>query len=214
VQTIVVQADGAWERGPELLDGADAAVLFVSEGAKWIHADPRRLAAFRRLAERGGGLVCWHWGMGCKDAKYIDGFVELFGGCHGGPDRRYKVLTATAEPADTSHPILRGIGPVQVHEEFYYRLKFPKEGPTVTPLVRVEIDGEPQTVGWAWQRSGGGRSFGFSGGHFHENWKHPEYRRLAVQGVLWTLDRPIPENGLPVDATDTDLKLEPRARAK
>jgi type 1 glutamine amidotransferase len=214
VLTIVVLADGAWERGPELLDGADAAVLFVSEGAKWIHADPERLAAFRRLAGRGGGLVCWHWGMGCKDAEYVDGFVNLFGGCHGGPDRRYKVLTVTATPVDVSHPVLHGVGPVQVHEEFYYRLKRPKEGPPVTPLVQVEIDGRPHTVGWAWQRPGGGRSFGFSGGHFHENWKHPEYRRLAVQGVLWTLHRPIPERGQPVEVTDADLKLKPRQSAK
>ena len=48
------------------------------------------------------------------------------------------------------------------------------------------------------EREGGGRSFGFSGLHFHENWQIPEYRRLVAQGVLWTLDLPIPKDGIGV----------------
>ena len=36
------------------------------------------------------------------------------------------------------------------------------------------------------------RSFGFSGLHFHDNWRLPEYRRLVAQGVLWSLKLPIP----------------------
>jgi hypothetical protein len=31
----------------------------------------------------------------------------------------------------------------------------------VTPLIRVPLDGEKETVAWAWERPDGGRSFGF-----------------------------------------------------
>jgi type 1 glutamine amidotransferase len=208
VQTVVVQADSPWAEGPELLDGADGVVLFLTEGAKWVGDDPRRLEAFQRLAKRGGGLVCLHWGMGCRDAEYVEDFVHLFGGCHGGPDRKYQIVTVTAEPVDEAHPVLRGIEPFRVREEFYYRLKRPKS--EVTPLIQVPIDGETHTVGWAWQRPDGGRSFGFSGGHYHENWALPEYRRLVAQGVLWTLDLPIPEDGFNVDLPQKALQLKPR----
>jgi hypothetical protein len=74
----------------------------------------------------------------------------------------------------------------------------------VKPLLRVPIDGKDQTVAWAWERPDGGRSFGFSGLHFHDNWKLPEYRRLVAQGVLWTLKLPVPKDGLAVDVRGDD----------
>src|ERR1041384_4593776 len=74
VKTTLVRADEPWREGPELLAKADGAVVFLSEGAKWLSNDPKRLAAFQELARRGGGLSVLHWGMGTKDAKNIDGF--------------------------------------------------------------------------------------------------------------------------------------------
>jgi type 1 glutamine amidotransferase len=207
LQTIVVSADGDWADGPELLDGADAAVVFVSQGAKWIQDDAKRLAAFQALAKRGGGLACLHWGMGTREAEFIPKWLELFGGCHGGPDRRYKVVDTQLELATPKHPVLRGVEAIPVHEEFYFALKFPQPVEQVTPLIRVQIEDQPHVVSWAWQRPDGGRSFGFTGLHFHENWKHESYRRLMTQGVLWTLGSDIPDSGLAVDVTTTDLEL-------
>jgi type 1 glutamine amidotransferase len=197
IEATLVNADEPWKDGPELLAKADGIVLFISEGAKWLSADDKRLAAFRAAARRKAGLSVLHWGMGTKDAKNIDAFVELFGGCHGGPDRKYKVLKtdATAE-AQKRHPIQFGLGKFEVRDEFYYTLKLPKDG--VTPILRARIDGEDHTVAWAHTRTNGGRSFGFSGLHFHENWQMPEYRRLVAQGVMWTLHLDIPKDGIPV----------------
>ena len=212
VQPIVVQADGEWEQGPELIDGADGVVLYLSEGARWLQQDRQRLAAFRRLAERGGGLAAIHWGMGTKDARYIDAFRDLFGGVHGGPDRKYKVDDFTVQIADLTHPIARGLGPFTVREEFYYKIKFVRPFDEITPLLRGPVENESETVAWAWERPDGGRSFGFTGGHFHENWERPEYRRLVAQGIVWTLSVDMPEKGLNVDITQDDLKLEPQRR--
>ncbi len=203
LEVSIVNADEPWRDGPEVLAGADGAVLFLSEGAKWLHQDPRRLAAFQKLAARKGGLASIHWAMGTRDAKNIDGFVQLFGGCHGGPERKYKVLSTDLQLAN--HPITTGIKPFQVREEFYYRLKVPKLANSWQPIIKAEIDGQQETVAWAWERPDGGRSFGFSGLHFHDNWRLPEYRRLLAQGVLWTLRLPIPPAGLPVAIGEKDL---------
>lgn len=195
IDAVLVKADDPWKEGPELLAKADGVVLFASEGAKWVNANPERLAAFQACAKRKAGLAVLHWGMGTRDAKNIAPFVDLFGGCHGGPDRKYQVVSADAKVADTKHPILGGMGHFKVRDEFYYTLKFAK---AKTPLLTVLIDGQPHVVAWAHERDGGGRSFGFSGLHFHENWQLPEYRRLVTQGVLWTLNHPIPPNGIAV----------------
>lgn len=217
VDAVLVRADEPWREGPEAIDKADGAVLYLSEGARWIHQDEARLAALQRLAKRGGGLAALHWGMGTKDAKNIENYVQLLGGCHGGPDRKYKVLTVETEIADAKHPVMTGVAPVKVEEEFYYKLKFhqSKEGADgrnqtprpIVPLLKVPIDGESHTVAWAWER-GPGRSFGFSGGHFHKNWEQAAYRRMAVQGILWTLGLPIPESGVNVDVAEEVLKLK------
>ena len=140
---------------------------------------------------------------------FLAAFVELFGGCHGGPDRKYKVVEVEATVVDSKHPIVRGIGAkFRINDEFYYRLKFVKPQGSVHPILRVPLDGKSETVAWAWQRPDGGRSFGFSGLHFHANWRLEAYRRLVAQGVLWTLSLPIPEKGLTVQVTEADLKGE------
>ncbi len=208
VQATLVKADEPWPAGPELIDQADGVVLYLSEGAKWFQQDLKRLAALQRLANRGGGCGVIHWGMGCKEARHIAAFVPIFGGCHGGPDRQYKVLTARPEVALPEHPINTRVVPAAIEEEFYYRLKFAGPAESVRPLLRVDMDGAPQTVGWAWERPDGGRAFGFSGGHFHRNWGQPFYRRFVAQGVLWTLKLPIPPEGLDVEVAANALRLE------
>ncbi len=209
LETTLISADGAWPEGPGLINKADGVVLFLSQGAKWIHEDPRRLEAFAQLAARGGGLVTLHWGMGTREAQYIDGFLKLFGGCHGGPDRKFLVLETRLSVVAGEHPIVRGIGDLPLREEFYYQLKF-IDPQRIQPILQAEIEGRPETVAWAWQRGDGGRSFGFSGGHFHEHWRHVQYRRLMAQGTLWTLKLPIPPDGLPVKVSEEDLKLSPQ----
>src|ERR1043165_6831750 len=104
INATLVCADDPWKEGPELLAKTDGVVLFVSEGAKWLQANPERLAAFQALAKRKGGLTVLHWAMGTKDARNIAAFVDLFGGCHGGPDRKYKVVQTDATIADKTHP--------------------------------------------------------------------------------------------------------------
>jgi hypothetical protein len=208
LEVVQVLADEPWREGPELLDKADGVVLYLAEGAKWLQNDPRRFEALKKLAARGGGIAALHWAIGTKDAKYIDGFVKLVGGCHGGPDRKYKILQADATVADPKHPIATGVKNFGVRDEFYYKLKFVLPEGTVKPVLKVTIDGQAETVAWSWDRPDGGRSFGFSGLHYHDNWRLGEYRRLVAQAVLWTLHLPIPENGLPVTVTDRDLQLK------
>jgi hypothetical protein len=208
LEVTTVRADGPWKEGPELIDRADGVVLYLAEGAKWIQDDPKRHEALARLAKHGGGIVALHWALGTREARPIADFVKLVGGCHGGPDRKYAVVETKLEAADAKHPILSGISDFTAKDEFYYRLKFVEPEKSVTPLLRATIDGKKETVSWCWERPVAGRSFGFSGLHFHANWRLPEYRRLVSQGILWTLKMPIPRDGLAVEVTDVDLKLK------
>ena len=174
-----VNADDPWKDGPELLAGRRRRVRLRS--AKWLEPPMPTARGVSSGCETKSGLSVLHWGMGTKDADNIKPFVDLFGGCHGGPDRKYKVLETDAfAVSEKPHPIQNGLSKLKVRDEFYYTLKFPKGG--IQPLLQAHIDGEDYTVAWAYPRDDGGRSFGFSGLHFHENWQLPEYRRLVTQG--------------------------------
>ncbi|GIX05419.1 MAG: hypothetical protein KatS3mg114_1288 [Planctomycetaceae bacterium] len=198
LQVQLVLADEPWEDGPTLISGADVVVLYLAEGARWLRAQPSRQQAFLEVSTRGGGLVCLHWAMGTKPAEHIADFVHLFGGCHGGDDRKYQVLTTDLRPAPSAaeHPILRGVTPFRLDDEYYYQLKWYPREPAPQPLLEAWIDGAWWPVAWSWERPQGGRSFGFSGLHRYENWHRPEVRRLLVQAILWTLHREVPLTGL------------------
>jgi hypothetical protein len=210
VQVELVMADEPWRDGPERLAKADGAVVFLSQGAAWLHQDPKRSEAFKALAKRGGGLSVIHWGMGTKDQENVAGFVDLFGGCHGGPNRKYQVVSTDLTLPSADHPAVSGLKPFKAKDEYYYTLWLAKDRGTFSPLVQATIDGKAETVSWAWQRPDGGRSFGFSGLHFHENWSMPEYRRLVTQGVLWTLGLEIPKEGVDVKLREGELTIPPQ----
>jgi type 1 glutamine amidotransferase len=216
VQAELVAADEPWTDGPDKLKDADGIVIYLCEGAKWASADSRRLQALAALASRGGGIVGLHWGIGTKTAEPIPAFVNLLGGCHGGPDRKYQVLQdARLKVVERNHPVTHALPDFSAREELYYQLKFvkptnaalPGTKTAITPILQAEIDGTPHTISWAWERPDGGRSFGFSGLHFHDNWEKQEYRRLVTQAVMWTVNVPVPAAGVNVDVPDELFSL-------
>jgi len=211
LQITQVRADGDWSGGPAVLDKADHCVLFVSEGAKWVNGDPARRNAFRRLAERKGGLSVLHWGMGTRDEANIDVFVQLFGACHGGPDRKYKVLETKCSPA-SDHGATAGLQPFTIKDEFYYALKR-DPNQELKALLTARIEDREEMVAWAWDRKDGGRSFGFSGLHFHANWERPEYQKLVAQSVLWTTRLPQPKE-FPAELKASDFQLSAQPAKK
>lgn len=209
IQVSTAQADEPWPEGPKLIGQADGVVMFLTQGSRWMQNDPRRYDALTRLATRGGAIVALHWAVGAQDGKYVEGQLKLLGGSRGGPKRKYTTLTADVKIADAKHPITLGIRPFRVRDEFYYRLNFVDATPGIRPVLKVNIDGNDETVCWSWQRPDGGRSFGFVGLHFHKNWQLSEYRRLVTQGIVWSLKQEIPSKGLTVDVSKEDLQLKP-----
>jgi type 1 glutamine amidotransferase len=204
IETTVVDASEPWADGPKLIDAADGIVIFVTQGAQWMQIDEARFAALKRLAKRGGAVVAIHWSVGAKEDKYIQGQLDLLGATRGGEVRPYTKLGVTLKRAAPEHPILTGIGDFKAYDEFYYALV---KAPGIQPLLTEEIDGKDEMSVWAWERPDGGRAFGFVPLHYHSNWQLPEYRRVVVQGVLWTLKLPIPAGGVNVDIDSKKLEL-------
>lgn len=119
-----------------------------------------------------------------------------------------------------NHPVTRGVPPFVIHDECYFHLRCTDpEHDHVTPLhgalppvgiinpgasmdsgsdsaVEAVKKGEDQYCAWGFERPGGGRTFGFTGGHTHWNWGRDELRKLILNGVYWTTGAEVPSNGI------------------
>jgi hypothetical protein len=55
--------------------------------------------------------------------------------------------------------------------------------------------GETQTLAWV-HTAAGGRTFGFTGGHFHRNWWEMNFRTLVLNALVWTAGIAVPAAGV------------------
>lgn len=194
-----------WPDKPATLDDADTIVV-VSSGSDRNEKDHpllvgERLATIENQMKRGCGLCLIHWAtfMPRKtDARTID-WVGGYFDYESGPAKNgwySKIQTVSVNARPGKHPITTGIVPFEIKDEFYYNIRFRERDPRLVPVLTVPIGKEgEQTVAWAVERADGGRGFGFTGGHFFENWRNENYRRLALNAILWTARAEVPDGG-------------------
>lgn len=75
-----------------------------------------------------------------------------------------------------------------------------RDGPYVYPKGPYEhikaSSGRAEATMWAVERPDGGRGFGFTGGHFHDNWTNDDYRKVVLNGMLWIAGAEVPADGV------------------
>jgi type 1 glutamine amidotransferase len=86
-------------------------------------------------------------------------------------------------------------------EEFYYNIRFDPKDKALVPLLKVpELkgrEGNGNTVAWCREReTGGGRGFATTCGHFYDNWKDDDFRKLVLNGLIWTAHVEVPKGGV------------------
>lgn len=209
---------GGWPDDDNVLDDADTIVMYCDGGGG--HPALQHLPALSKQMARGAGFVCLHYGVEVPKDKGGPEFLEWLGG--------YFETDWSVNPHWTAnfqslpqHPATRGVKPFEANDEWYFHMRFREGMQGVTPLlsavppastmsrpngphsgnaaVRAEVaKGLPQHMAWAFERANGGRSFGFTGGHYHWNWGRPEIIKLVSNAICWTAQLDIPDGGLGV----------------
>jgi len=86
-----------------------------------------------------------------------------------------------------------------------------RDGPYVHPKGPyphiMKDNGRAETVMWAVDRPDGGRSFGFTGGHFHDNWLNDGQRKIVLNAFLWIAKAEVPAQGVESTVTKDQLEL-------
>ena len=187
--------------GMEALISADLAVVYVrrralpSEQIKYLrdYVNSGKPVVALRTASHAFALRGNELPEGLTDWPGFDAEV-LGGNYHGHHGNKAEDGPRTyvwVKPGMESHPILAGVptGEIFVRSWLYKTLPL-AETTTVLMMGRVEDRKPHEPVTWTNTSGAGGKVFYTSLGHL-EDFKLPWFRRMIVNAVFWTLDKPV-----------------------
>ena len=222
-----VHLNAEWP-SPEELAQADTILFYADGGGGHPMLAADHLAQVTKEMNRGAGFVCLHYGVefpaekgGPQALDWMGGFFEANWSVNPHWVADFKELP--------KHPISNGVQPFSTNDEWYFHMRFAaadkgklteiltaiapdstmsrKDGPHEgNPAVRAEVAAKkPQAVAWAFERTTGGRGFGFTGGHYHKGWGQNDQRKLVLNAILWTAHADLPATGVPSQITPEEL---------
>lgn len=222
----VVYSNG-WPKDPHAFDGADAVVLSMDGGANHALTHDENIAQLSEAMKRGAGLACIHWGVEPTPEKGEKELIEWMGAAY---EPNWSVNPTWVAKFDDlpKHPITRGVKPFSIRDEWYFHLRFVDGMKGITPIlaavppastmdrpdgphsgnpaVRAAVKNkEPQIMSWAYNRPDGGRGFGFTGAHYHDNYGNESFRKVVLNGILWIAHVDVPSEGVECAVTKDDL---------
>ena len=199
-----------WPKDPTVAKGIRAIFIHTSPGADVLLKGPHG-EQVETLLKQGVGLTALHWATGARSRELGERYKPYLGGWWPGA-AGHKTTTAKVEQLAKDHPICRGWADYDLKDEYYLA---PDLMPNATPLFKVHVQGkkdpEPtdHVMAWACERPDGGRAYGNTLGHFHENLGIEAFRKALVNGILWTAGCEIPTGGAPCALTAKDMELPP-----
>jgi hypothetical protein len=212
---------------------ADSVIFFCSGGGG--HVVNRHVPEFDKVMRTGVGLACLHYGVEVPIGPSAKGMLAWMGGYF---EANWSVNPHWVAEFQTlgDHPAARGVKPFKIDDEWYFHMRFVEGMKGVDPILsavapaetmsrkdgahsgnpaarKAVAAGEPQHVAWTYQRGENyqhGRGFGFTGLHYHWNWEDDSFRKTVLNGVAWSAQLEIPENGIETE-TPTREFLEANA---
>jgi type 1 glutamine amidotransferase len=232
VEAVVTQ-DNGWPKDPKVFEGAAAIVMYSDGGGG--HMVNKRLAQVDELTKKGAGVGAIHYAVETVKGEPGDRFLAWMGGYF---ETHWSVNPWWVAKFDKlpEHPVCRGVKPFETRDEWYYHMRFREGMKGVTPIltavppdstrkggdgphsgnpaVRAELGkNTPEHVMWVSENEGGGRGFGFTGGHVHWNWKNDDQRKLMLNAILWIAKIEVPADGAP-SKTPTQEEMEANLKPK
>jgi type 1 glutamine amidotransferase len=216
----ILARDG-WPKNEKLFENADCIVMYMDGGGGHPAIKPERMKIIQQQLDRGAGWVNLHYAVeypvksGDRDIAtsvkgWLGGYYETGYSINPHWDANIRSLP--------KHDITKGVKPFTIRDEWYYGMRWVEDMKGVTPILQAlppdgtrstshtkTRKGEIETMAWAFERADKGRSFGFTGGHFHRNWADENFRRVVVNAILWCAKVDVPENGAKVEFDPADL---------
>lgn len=226
-----------WPDSDKAFEGASGIFLYADGGGGHPFIQNDRLSIVGDLMRRGVGLMCVHFAVevpkdkgGKQFQDWIGGYYEHLWSCNPMWTPEFNELP--------SHEITRGVKPFAIRDEWYFNMRFRPDMKAVTPILSAKpsdatrdgpyvyprgpyphiqkAKGRAETMMWAVERPDGGRGVGFTGGHFHQNWKDDNFRKVVLNAAVWICKIEVPREGIESSVTKEEIKenLDPKGTRK
>jgi hypothetical protein len=216
-----------------VFDGAAGVLIYSDGGDRHMALKENRLERIGGLMRKGVGLMCAHFAVEVPKDKGGKEFQDWIGGYY---EHEWSVnpIWRPEFKEFPKHPIANGVKPFTAEDEWYFNMRFRPEMKGVTGiLTAVPSDqvrdgpyvypkgpykhiqaakGRPEHLMWAVERDDGGRGVGFTGGHFHTNWKNDDFRKVVLNALVWICKLDVPTDGVAstVSAEEIRANLDPK----
>jgi hypothetical protein len=228
---------GGWPDSEKAFEGAAGIFLYADGGGGHPFIQGDHLRVIGDFMGRGVGLMCAHFAVevprdkgGKEFQDWIGGYYEHQWSCNPMWTPEFKDLP--------EHAITRGVRPFSIRDEWYFNMRFRPDKKGVTPILSAapsdavrdgpyvyprgpyehiqKAKGQVEAMMWAVERGDGGRGVGFTGGHFHRNWKDDNFRKVVLNAALWICKMDVPKEGVASTVTEADMEenLDPKGPRK
>jgi hypothetical protein len=216
-----------WPKDDKVFDNAAGIFIYCDGGGNHPAVQMGRLERLGGLMKKGTGLMCAHYGVEVLADKGGKEFQAWIGGYY---EHMWSVnpIWKPEFKEFPKHPIANGVKPFAVDDEWYFNMRFRPDNKGITPILTAkpsdatrdgpyvyprgpykhiqEAKGRAEAMMWAVERDDGGRGVGFTGGHFHTNWKNDNFRKSVLNALLWICNVDVPADGVVSTVTDEDMK--------
>src|SRR5256886_6747158 len=186
LKTTVLQSDDVKNLpGTEAIASADLLVLFMRRTT----LPEEQFNRFKAHFDAGKPVVAVRTGSHSFQ-NWLEVDKKVLGVTYDNHFSNQDGANVSANPKMLEHPILRGVSPLEFHSTApLYKLNPLME--SATPLLFGKSADNPQQPVAVINTYNGGRAFYLALGN-PDDFKLPQFRKLLVNGILWTLDKPIP----------------------
>lgn len=204
------------QKWPKDLKHADCVIVLMNHGGSAVND------AVKEATKKGAGFMAVHYGVevnkgeqGKHYLKWLGGYFETFWSVNPWWTPKFETIP--------EHPVTRGVKPFSVRDEWYYHMRFVEGMKGVSPILsavaplntlrgdrnkpsargtnpavyKAVSSGQKQVMAWAYERPDGGRGFGFTGLHRHENLGQDDMRTLLLNATAWVSKLKVPKGGVP-----------------
>jgi type 1 glutamine amidotransferase len=232
--TTTVYSNG-WPQDPAAFDDAAAVVIYADGGGGHPAIQGDHLRILGDLIKKGVGFGCMHYACEVPKDKAGAEFLNWIGGYY---EDRFSCnpMWSPDYSRFPKHPITRGLQPFSIRDEWYFNIHFRPGMKGVTPILSatpsdkvrqgpyvwpsgpyphvVAASGREETMLWVCKGPAGGRGFGFTGGHFHQNWADENFRKVILNALLWVAKVEVPKGGVvsSLQAEDMARNLDPKSK--
>lgn len=219
-----------WPQDLRVFEEADSIIIYSDGFDKHPLKTKNLFEFFAGLVKKGKGVGFMHYA--CEVEKKNGALMtEMAGGYY---ERHYSVNPhwVCSSILNKDSTLTNGVKNFNIKDEWYFNIRLNDK---VSPVLQgipdkkarsgdstyprgplkhiVDAAGRKETLLWTHVAESGSRAFGFTGGHYHVNWKNDDFRKLILNAIAWSAGLEIPKDGL-VSRTPSKEEMEANMKTK